>query len=62
MSARIYELSFDGYRLGLYPTEAEARQRAGYMPRGRYIIREWADIPDFMEFDPERNKLYEFNN
>ncbi len=59
----IYELlTTDGYRLGLFSTEDSARRRAGYMPRGSYIIREWADTPDFMEFDPERNKLYEFNN
>ncbi len=62
MSARIYELSFDGYRLGFYPTEAEARQRAGYMPKGSYTIREWGVDGEYLTFDPTMNVKYKFNN
>ena len=62
MSTRIYELSFDGYRLGFYPTEAEARQQAGYMPKGCYSIREWTEEDEFMIFDTKTNKAYQFNN
>lgn len=58
----IYELSYDGYRLGLYPTEAEARHHAAYMPKGRYSIREWAQEGEFMVFYTETSKTYQFNN
>ncbi len=37
----IYELTYGGYRLGTFPTEAEAVRRAGYLPKGRYTVREW---------------------
>ncbi len=62
MSARIYELSFDGYRLGFYPTEAEARHHAAYMPKGSYAIREWGVDGEYLTFDPTMNVRYEFNN
>ena len=62
MSARIYELSFDGYRLGLFPSEAEARQQAGYMPKGSYTIREWGVDGEYLTFDPTTNKVFDFNN
>ena len=29
----IYELTYGGYRLGTFPTEAEAVRRAGYLPK-----------------------------
>lgn len=58
----IYELSYDGYRLGLFPTEAEARQRAGYMPKGCYTIREWGVDGECLTFDPTTNAMYEFSN
>ena len=38
----IYELSFEGHTLGYFPTEAEAVRRAGFLPKGRYTVREWA--------------------
>lgn len=58
----IYELSFDGYRLGLFPTEAEAVRRADYLPKGRYTLREWEKDGEFSTFDPSVNKSYDFNN
>lgn len=58
----IYELTQNGHRLGLYPTEAEARYHASYMPKGRYSIREWSKEEEFMVFDTETNKMYDFNN
>lgn len=58
----IYELSQDGFRLGLYPTEAEAIHHASYMPQGCYTIREWAQEGEFMVFDSDSNKMYQFNN
>lgn len=62
MNTQIYELSYDGYRLGFYPTEAEAVRRAGFMPKGRYTVKEWIDDGDFLLFSPTTNKVYEFNN
>ena len=58
----IYELSYDGYWLGIFPTEAEAVRRAGFMPKGRYTVREWAEDGAFLTFDPTTNKMYNFNN
>lgn len=58
----IYELTQDGYRLGLYPTEAEARHHAAYMPKGCYSIREWTQEDEFMVFDTVNNKVYQFYN
>ena len=55
----IYELSFDGYRLGLFPTEAEAVHRAAYLPSGCYTIREWTKDGEFWTFDPSTNKYYD---
>ena len=58
----IYELTIDGYRLGFFPTEAGAIRRAGYLPKGRYTLREWARDGEFSTFDPSVNKSYDFNN
>lgn len=58
----IYELTYYGYRMGFYPTEAEARHHAAYMPKGCYSIREWVKEDEFMVFDTETNKTYRFNN
>lgn len=58
----IYELSQDGYRLGLFPSEAAARQQAGYMPKGSYTIREWGVDGEYLTFDPTTNKVFDFNN
>lgn len=56
----IYELLYGGYRLGTFPTEAEAVRRAGYLPKGRYTVREWAKDGEFMMFDPSINNEYEY--
>ena len=53
----IYELTYGGYRLGTFPTEAEAVRRAGYLPKGRYTVREWERDGEFSTFDPSTNKL-----
>lgn len=58
----IYELTIDGYRLGIFPTEAEARHHAAYMPHGLYTVREWIVDGDFLLFSPTTNKVYDFNN
>lgn len=58
----IYELTQDGYRLGLFPTEAEAWHHAAYMPKGSYTIREWGVDGEYLTFDPTTNTVYEFNN
>lgn len=58
----IYELSQDGYRLGLFPSEAAARQQAGYMPKGSYTIREWGVDGEYLTFDPATNVVLEFSN
>ena len=58
----IYELTYGGYRLGTFPTEAEAVRRAGYLPKVRYTVREWERIGEFSTFDPSTNKHYDFNN
>ncbi|WP_426694037.1 hypothetical protein [Alistipes shahii] len=57
-----YELIYGGYTVGYFPTEAEAVRRAGYLPKGRYTVREWAKDGDFSTFDPSTNKLYYFTN
>ena len=58
----MYELSCDGYRLGFFPTEAEAVRRADYLPNGCYTVGEWMDEGEFMTFDPSINKRYDFDN
>lgn len=56
----VYELTYGDYRLGTFPTEAEAVRRAGYLPKGRYTVREWAKDGEFMMFDPSINNEYEY--
>lgn len=58
----IYELSFEGHTVGYFPTEAEAVRRAGYLPKGRYTIREWERDGDVFMFHPQTNREYEFTN
>ena len=58
----IYELTIDGYLLGVFPSEAEAIRRARYLPRGRYTLREWARDGEFSTFDPAVNSCYTFDN
>lgn len=58
----IYELSYDGYRLGFYPTEAEARYHARFLPKGYYMVREWGVDGEYLTFDTTMNAVYEFRN
>ena len=58
----MYELSCDGYRLGFFPTEAEAVHLADILPKGCYTLREWTKDGEFMTFDPSTNKRYDFDN
>lgn len=58
----IYELTIDGYLLGVFSSEAEAVWRARYLPRGRYTLREWARVGEFSMFDPAVNRCYTFDN
>ncbi|UKI18271.1 MAG: hypothetical protein L6V80_01620 [Bacteroidales bacterium] len=48
----IYELTIDGYRLGIFPTEAEAIRRADYLPKGCYTLREWENDGEFFDVRP----------
>lgn len=57
-----YELLCGDYRLGTFPTEAEAVRRAGYLPKGCYTIREWEKDGEIWIFDPSTNKYYDFDN
>ena len=57
-----YELTIDDYLVGVFPTEAEAIRRAGYLPKGCYTLREWAKDGEFSTFDPSINKHYDFMN
>lgn len=54
----IYELSINGYSLGLFPSEAAALRRVDYLPAGRYTVREWSKEGDFLTFSPSDNKEY----
>ena len=56
----IYELSFEGHTLGYFPTETEAVRRAGFLPKGRYTVREWVKDGEFMMFDSSINNEYEY--
>ena len=58
----IYELTIDGYLLGVFPSEAEAIRRTRYLPRERYTLREWARDGEFSTFDPAVNKHYTIRN
>lgn len=57
-----YELTIDGYLVGVFPTEAEAVRWTQYLPRGRYTLREWASDGEFSTFDPAVNRCYTFDN
>ena len=58
----IYELPIDGYRLGIFPTEAEVIHRVGYLSKDSYTIREWAIDGEFSTFNPTVNKHFTINN
>lgn len=58
----LYELSADGYTVGVFPTEAAARHNAAYMPGGCYTIREWTRDGDFLTFDPSTNNTMTSGN
>ena len=54
----IYELSINGYSLGLFSSEAAALRRVDYLPADRYTVREWSKECDFLRFSPSDNKEY----
>lgn len=58
----IYELSYKGYRLGMFPTEAEAVRRADLPPEWMLHGSGMVDEGEFMTFDPSTNKRYDFDN
>lgn len=58
----VYELACDGYRLGIFPTEAETVHNAAYLPKSRYTLREWTEKGNFRTFAPSTNKHYSFTN
>lgn len=57
-----YELMTHGVSVGFFPTEADARHHAAYMPHGLYAVREWIDDGDFLLYDRETCRVYELNN
>lgn len=58
----IYELSYDGYSLGMFPTADEAAHLTAYLPKGRYQVRQWTQDGDFLYYDPTANRTYEIVN
>ena len=54
----IYELSINGYSLGLFSSEAAALRRVDYLPADRYTVREWSKDGDFLTISPSYNKEY----
>lgn len=58
----LYELLTHGVSVGFFPTEADARHHAAYMPHGLYTVREWIDDGDFLLYNRETCRVYEFNN
>ena len=58
----LYELLTHGVSVGFFPTEADARHHAVYMPHGFYTVREWIDDGDFLLYNRETCRVYEFNN
>lgn len=58
----LYELMTHGVSVGFFPTEADARHHAAYMPHGLYTVREWIDDGDFLLYNRETCRVYEFSN
>ncbi len=58
----LYELLTHGVSVGFFPTEADARHHAAYMPHGLYTVREWIDDGGFLLYNRETCRVYEFNN
>lgn len=58
----IYELTYQGHALGMFPSVEEARKRASYLPKGRYTVRELEGEEPFLLFDPNCHLLEEFDN
>lgn len=50
-----YELTCDKYLLGYFPSEAEARHHAQYLPKGKYVIHELAQDGDSLIFESATN-------
>ena len=58
----VYELLTNGGTVGFFPTEADARHHAEYMPQGRYVVREWIDDGDFLLHSHNTCRIIEFTN
>ena len=58
----LYELLTHGVSVGFFPTEADARHHAAYMPHGLYTVREWIYDGDFLMYNRATCRVYEFNN
>lgn len=58
----LYELMTHGVSVGFFPTEADARHHVAYMPHGLYTVREWIDDGDFLLYNRETCRVYEFSN
>ena len=58
----IYELLTHGDSVGFFPTEADARHHAEYMPASAYTVREWIVDGDFLLYSPQTCRIIEFTN
>ncbi len=58
----IYELAISDSSIGFFPTEAEARYHAAFLPYGLYTMREWIEDGEFLLFNRETCRVFEFNN
>ncbi len=50
-----------GDSVGFFPTEADARHHAAYMPRGLYTVREWIDDGEFLVYNRETCRILEID-
>ncbi|NBJ08098.1 hypothetical protein D1647_18235 [Alistipes sp. Z76] len=57
----LYELLMHGDSVGFFPTEADARHHAAYMPRGLYTVREWIDDGEFLVYNRETCRILEID-
>ena len=57
----LYELLMHGDSVGFFPTAADARHHAAYMPRGLYTVREWIDDGEFLVYNRETCRILEID-
>lgn len=55
----IYELLTNGDSVGFFPTEADARHHAEYMPQGAFAVREWIVDGEFLVHNRKTCRIIE---